>query len=64
MGSISKEEEPGILLRLSDETGLSPALLARVIIDRHYQRQDGSSIHHLFSFSLTLKMSSFNLYNC
>ena len=53
MGSISKEEEPGILLRLSDETGLSPALLARAIIDRHYQRQDGSSIGHLFSFSLT-----------
>jgi len=37
------EEEPGILLRISDEVGLSPALLARAIIDRHYQKPDKSS---------------------
>lgn len=36
-------EEPGILLRLSDEVGLTPALLARSIVERHYQRQDKSS---------------------
>lgn len=36
-------EEPGILLRLSDEVGLTPALLARSIIERHYQRDDKSS---------------------
>jgi hypothetical protein len=59
MVSISQEEEPGILLRLSDETGLSPALLARAIIDRHYQRQDGSSILHWFYF---LSYTSLNLF--
>ena len=36
-------EEPGILLRLSDENGLTPALLARSIIERHYQKSDKSS---------------------
>nr|SVE83788.1 EOG090X0A0V [Daphnia pulex] len=38
--SISMSEEPGILLRLSDENGLTPALLARSIIERHYQKSD------------------------
>lgn len=36
-------EEPGILLRLSDEIGLTPALLARCIVERHYQKDDKSS---------------------
>ena len=36
-------EEPGILLRLSDENGLTPALLARSIIERHYKKSDKSS---------------------
>nr|CAG4642666.1 EOG090X0A0V [Evadne anonyx] len=40
--SVSKEEEPGILLRLSDETGLTPALLTRTLIERHHQRPDQS----------------------
>nr|SVE88778.1 EOG090X0A0V [Daphnia sinensis]SVE90022.1 EOG090X0A0V [Daphnia sinensis]SVE90651.1 EOG090X0A0V [Daphnia sinensis] len=40
--SILMNEEPGILLRLSDEVGLTPALLARSIIERHYQRDDKS----------------------
>nr|CAH0099319.1 unnamed protein product [Daphnia galeata] len=40
--SISMSEEPGILLRLSDENGLTPALLARSIIERHYQKSDKS----------------------
>nr|CAG4651169.1 EOG090X0A0V [Simocephalus serrulatus]SVE94378.1 EOG090X0A0V [Simocephalus serrulatus] len=40
--SILMGEEPGILLRLSDEVGLTPALLARSIVERHYQRQDKS----------------------
>ncbi|XP_046461243.1 CDAN1-interacting nuclease 1-like isoform X1 [Daphnia pulex] len=38
--SISMSEEPGILIRLSDENGLTPALLARSIIERHYQKSD------------------------
>ena len=42
--SVSREEEPGILLRLSDETGLTPALLTRTVIERHHQRTDQSSI--------------------
>ena len=41
--SVSREEEPGILLRLSDETGLTPALLTRTVIERHHQRADQSS---------------------
>nr|CAG4647241.1 EOG090X0A0V [Megafenestra aurita]SVE92528.1 EOG090X0A0V [Megafenestra aurita] len=40
--SISMCEEPGILLKLSDEVGLTPALLARSIVERHYQRDDKS----------------------
>nr|SVE75896.1 EOG090X0A0V [Daphnia hispanica] len=40
--SILMNEEQGILLRLSDEIGLTPALLARSIIERHYQRDDKS----------------------
>nr|CAG4649525.1 EOG090X0A0V [Scapholeberis mucronata]SVE93757.1 EOG090X0A0V [Scapholeberis mucronata] len=40
--SVSMGDEPGILLRLSDETGLTPALLARTIVERHYQREDKS----------------------
>lgn len=40
--SVSREEEPGILLRLSDETGLTPALLTRTVIERHHQRADQS----------------------
>jgi hypothetical protein len=36
-------EEPGILIRLSDENGLTPALLARSIIERHYQKSDKTS---------------------
>nr|SVE74321.1 EOG090X0A0V [Daphnia barbata] len=40
--SILLSEEPGILLRLSDETGLTPALLARSMIERHYQKDDKS----------------------
>nr|CAG4640214.1 EOG090X0A0V [Daphnia pulex]SVE85009.1 EOG090X0A0V [Daphnia pulex] len=38
--SISMSEEPGILIRLSDENGLTPALLARSIIERHYKKSD------------------------
>nr|CAG4650334.1 EOG090X0A0V [Sida crystallina] len=40
--SIAREDEPGILLRIADEVGLSPALLTRAIIDRHYQKPDKS----------------------
>nr|SVE73696.1 EOG090X0A0V [Daphnia atkinsoni] len=40
--SILMNEEPGILVRLSDEVGLTPALLARCIVERHYQRSDKS----------------------
>merc|ERR1712071_367643 len=40
--SVLREEEPGILLRLSEETGLTPALLTRTVIDRHHQKADQS----------------------
>nr|CAG4641883.1 EOG090X0A0V [Eurycercus lamellatus] len=40
--SVLKGEEPGILLRLSEEMGLTPALLARAIVERHYQKPDKS----------------------
>jgi len=55
--SVSLEEEPGILLRISDEVGLSPALLARAIIDRHYQKPDKSKPAKLLVSSL-MKNSS------
>nr|CAG4646434.1 EOG090X0A0V [Macrothrix elegans] len=37
LNSVSTGEEPGVMLQLSDESGLSPALVARTIIERHYQ---------------------------
>nr|CAG4634939.1 EOG090X0A0V [Alona affinis] len=50
--AISRGEEPGILLRLSDETGLVPALLARTIVERHYQKPDKTS----FEYEIRLRM--------
>ena len=41
--AVTNGEEPGVLLRLSDEVGLTPALLARTIVERHYQKADRSS---------------------
>nr|CAG4637936.1 EOG090X0A0V [Chydorus sphaericus] len=40
--AVTNGEEPGVLLRLSDEVGLTPALLARTIVERHYQKADRS----------------------
>lgn len=55
INAVVEGEEPGILLRLSDEVGLTPALLARSIIERHYQRQDKSSnMIMAYSFSLLI----------
>ncbi|PSN43164.1 Uncharacterized protein C0J52_09908 [Blattella germanica] len=35
---IASGEDVGILLRIADEIGLSPALLARMILEKHYER--------------------------
>nr|CAG4636360.1 EOG090X0A0V [Eubosmina coregoni]SVE69939.1 EOG090X0A0V [Eubosmina coregoni] len=40
--AVSNGEDKGILLKISDEVGLNPALMARAIIERHYQKPDKS----------------------
>nr|CAG4652011.1 EOG090X0A0V [Triops cancriformis] len=34
---VANGDEPGVLLRLADDTGLPPALLARMVLEFHYE---------------------------
>lgn len=36
--SVNRGEEPGVILRIAQQIDISPALLARMILEQHYER--------------------------
>lgn len=36
--AVNRADEPGIILRMAQSIDISPALLARMILEQHYER--------------------------